>query len=56
MLVPLDIKYDPVVGQEVGAPVSLPDVMRRTPVLPFDVDLPRVELTPDVGMFFLIRL
>jgi hypothetical protein len=27
MLVPLDIKYDPVVGQKVCAPIPLPDVM-----------------------------
>jgi hypothetical protein len=56
MLVPFDIKYDPVIGQEVCARIPLLDVMRRTPVLPFDVYLPRVELTPDGGMFFLVRL
>jgi hypothetical protein len=56
MLVALDVKDDSVVGQEVRAPISLPDVMRGSPVLPFDVDLPRVELASGVGMFLLVRL
>jgi len=56
MLVPLDVKYDPVVGQEVCAPTTLPDAMRRNPVLPFHIDLPRIKLSSGVGMFFLVRL
>jgi hypothetical protein len=56
MLVPFEVKYDPVVGQEVCAPTPLPDAMRRTPVLPFHIDLPRIKLTSDVSMFFLVRL
>jgi hypothetical protein len=49
--VALDVKDHPVVGQKVGAAVAIFDVLRASPTLSFNVDLPRVELSTGISVF-----
>lgn len=50
VLVPLDVEYDPVVGQKTGVAVNSLDVCRRMPFGALHIIMPRLQWLPCVGV------
>ncbi len=48
--VALDVEDHSVVGQKIGAAVTLLDILRCLPLAAFDFNLPSIQRSPSIGM------